>query len=68
MFLVGFRNRLVSVISWGLNVMNRDRYQMVATRQQMYARNAIDQLYQLTGSDENGRPIEVRDTRRKADR
>ncbi|WP_298088863.1 NAD(P)/FAD-dependent oxidoreductase, partial [uncultured Corynebacterium sp.] len=67
-FLVGFRNRLVSVISWGLNVMNRDRYQMVATRQQMYARNAIDQLYQLTGSDENGRPIEVRDTRRKADR
>lgn len=68
MFLVGFRNRLVSVISWGLNVLNRDRYQMVATRQQMYARNAIDQLYQLTGSDEDGRPIEVRDTRRKANR
>lgn len=51
MFLVGFRNRLVSVISWGLNVLTRDRYQLVATRQQMYARTAIDKLTELTGDD-----------------
>ena len=51
MFLVGFRNRLVSVISWGLNVLTRDRYQLVSTRQQMYARTAIDRLVELTGDD-----------------
>ena len=51
MFLVGFRNRLVSVLSWGLNVLTRDRYQLVSTRQQMYARTAIDRLIELTGDD-----------------
>lgn len=51
MFLVGFRNRLVSVISWGLNVLTRDRYQLVSTRQQMYARTAIARLTELTGDD-----------------
>ena len=51
MFLVGFRNRLVAVISWGLNVLTRDRYQLVSTRQQMYARTAIDRLIELTGDD-----------------
>ena len=51
MFLVGFRNRLVSVLSWGLNVLTRDRYQLVSTRQQMYARTAIARLTQLTGDD-----------------
>ncbi|APT90818.1 NADH dehydrogenase [Corynebacterium sphenisci DSM 44792] len=62
MFLVGFRNRLVSCISWGLNVLTRDRWQLVSTRQQMYARNAIDQLDDLVGEV---KPIEVSDTRRK---
>ncbi|MBV7295501.1 NAD(P)/FAD-dependent oxidoreductase [Corynebacterium sp. TAE3-ERU12] len=61
MFLVGFRNRLVSSISWGLNVLTRDRWQLVSTRQQMYARNAISQLEELTGQD---KPMEIRDTRR----
>ncbi|WP_295624500.1 NAD(P)/FAD-dependent oxidoreductase [uncultured Corynebacterium sp.] len=51
MFLVGFRNRLVSVISWGLNVLTRDRYQLVSTRQQMYARTAIARLTELTDDD-----------------
>ena len=51
MFLVGFRNRLVSVISWGLNVLTRDRYQLASTRQQMYARTAIARLTELTGDD-----------------
>lgn len=62
MFLVGFRNRLVSCISWGLNVLTRDRWQLVSTRQQMYARNAIDQLDELVGEE---KPIEVSDTRRR---
>lgn len=66
MFLVGFRNRFVSVVSWGLNVLTRDRWQLVATRQQLYARNAINRLEKLTESDnEENRPMEVRDTRRK---
>ncbi len=61
MFLVGFRNRLVSCISWGLNVLTRDRWQLVSTRQQMYARNALARLDHVSGDD---KPMEVRDTRR----
>ncbi|WP_448850710.1 NAD(P)/FAD-dependent oxidoreductase [Corynebacterium sp. 335C] len=61
MFLVGFRNRLVSCLSWGLNVLTRDRWQLVSTRQQMYARNALARLDHVSGDD---KPMEVRDTRR----
>ncbi|WP_018024136.1 NAD(P)/FAD-dependent oxidoreductase [Corynebacterium ulceribovis] len=61
MFLVGFRNRFVSAFAWGLNVLTRDRYQMVSTRQQMYARRALDQLKDLSGDE----LLEVRDTGRR---
>ena len=66
MFLVGFRNRLVSCVSWGLNVLDRNRWQMVSTRQQMYARNAINRLAELNKDKaEQDLPLEVRDTRRE---
>ncbi|MEW4619738.1 NAD(P)/FAD-dependent oxidoreductase [Corynebacterium amycolatum] len=66
MFLVGFRNRLVSCVSWGLNVLDRNRWQMVSTRQQMYARNAIDRLAEFNKDKaEQDLPLEVRDTRRE---
>lgn len=48
MFLVGFRNRLVSVVSWGLNVLNRNRWQLVATRQQLLR----SQRYRSSGKDD----------------
>ena len=65
MFLVGFRNRLVSVVSWGLNVLSRNRWQLTTTRQQLHARNAIALLDGLSGPGADA-PIEVKDNRRFA--
>ena len=65
MFLVGFRNRLVSVVSWGLNVLSRNRWQLTTTRQQLHARNAIALLDELSDPGADA-PIEVKDNRRFA--
>ncbi|KAB1503609.1 NAD(P)/FAD-dependent oxidoreductase [Corynebacterium sp. 320] len=63
MYMVGFRNRLVAGISWGLNSVSRRRWQLVATRQQLHARNALRKLRELEDK-ENIRSIEVRDNLR----
>lgn len=60
MFLVGFRNRFVSAYSWGLNSLSPKRWNLVATRQQLHARNAITKLRELE-DDKGVRSIEVRD-------
>ncbi|MDH2454904.1 NAD(P)/FAD-dependent oxidoreductase [Corynebacterium bovis] len=60
MTLVGFRNRFVAAMSWGLNVLSRNRWQLVATRQQLHARNAIRKLREYEDKD-GVRSIEVRD-------
>ena len=65
MFLVGFRNRLVSAVSWGLNVLSRNRWQLTTTRQQLHARNAIALLDELSDPGADA-PIEVKDNRRFA--
>ncbi len=63
LYMVGFRNRAVAAFSWGLNSVSRRRWQLVATRQQLHARNAIRKL--RTYEDEEGkRSIEVRDNLR----
>lgn len=63
LYMVGFRNRAVAAFSWGLNSVSRRRWQLVATRQQLHARNAIRKLRAY--EDENGeRSIEVRDNLR----
>lgn len=60
LYLVGFRNRAIAAFSWGLNSVSRRRWQLVATRQQLHARNALRKLRKL--EDEKGiRSIEVRD-------
>ncbi len=60
LYLVGFRNRAIAAFSWGLNSVSRRRWQLVATRQQLHARNALNKLRKL--EDEKGiRSIEVRD-------
>ena len=63
MYMVGFRNRLVAGISWGLNSVSRRRWQLVATRQQLHARNALKKLRELE-DNEGIRSIEVRDNLR----
>ncbi|QBJ94633.1 NAD(P)/FAD-dependent oxidoreductase [Rhodococcus sp. ABRD24] len=44
MYLVGFRSRLSTVISWTVSFLGRGRAQMASTEQQVFARNAIDIL------------------------
>ena len=63
MFLVGFRNRFVSVISWGLNATSRNRWNLATTRQQLHARTALSKLANDHATD-NDQPIELRDTHR----
>ena len=63
LYMVGFRNRAVAAFSWGLNSVSRRRWQLVATRQQLHARNALRKLRDL--EDKEGiRSIEVRDNLR----
>ncbi|MFP7365805.1 NAD(P)/FAD-dependent oxidoreductase [Corynebacterium callunae] len=63
MFLVGFRNRFVSAISWGLNATSRNRWNLATTRQQLHARTALSKLADDHATD-NDMPIELRDTHR----
>lgn len=60
MFMVGFRNRFVAAYSWGLNTLSANRWHLVATRQQLHARNALRKLRTLE-DEQNIRSIEVRD-------
>lgn len=63
LFMVGFRNRVVAAMSWGLNSVSRRRWQLTATRQQLHARNALRKLREM--EDKEGvRSIEVRDNLR----
>ncbi|WJZ02592.1 NAD(P)/FAD-dependent oxidoreductase [Corynebacterium freiburgense] len=61
MFLVGFRNRLVSAVSWGLNVLSRNRWQLTTTRHQLHSRNALKKLDAALGDSQS--VIEVDETR-----
>lgn len=60
MLMVGFRNRFVAAYSWGLNTLSPNRWNLVATRQQLHARNALRKLRTLE-DEQNIRSIEVRD-------
>ena len=63
LYMVGFRNRAVAAFSWGLNSVSRRRWQLVATRQQLHARNALRKLREME-DNEGIRSIEVRDNLR----
>ncbi|RNE49128.1 NAD(P)/FAD-dependent oxidoreductase [Corynebacterium alimapuense] len=62
MFLVGFRNRAVSMLNWGLNALWPSRYNLATTRQQLHSRTALMKLQQFTTEIEGDTPIELRDT------
>ncbi|WP_305091457.1 NAD(P)/FAD-dependent oxidoreductase [Prescottella sp. R16] len=44
MYLIGFRSRLSTMMSWTVSFMGRGRAQMASTEQQVFARNALDAL------------------------
>ncbi len=62
LFLVGFRNRFVSMINWGVNALSRTRYNLATTRQQLHSRTALLKLQAITSEIEGDTPIELRDT------
>ncbi|MDL9937143.1 NAD(P)/FAD-dependent oxidoreductase [Gordonia sp. ABSL1-1] len=51
-YLVGFRNRLTTLIDWTFAFTSRNRTQLAVTEQQVFARNAIDRLEVLERDDE----------------
>ncbi|WIM68821.1 NAD(P)/FAD-dependent oxidoreductase [Corynebacterium breve] len=61
MFLVGFRNRFVSMVNWGLNALSPRRYNLATTYQQMHGRTGLLKLRKVLPESERGVP-EVRDT------
>ncbi|MGH3726427.1 MAG: NAD(P)/FAD-dependent oxidoreductase [Mycobacterium sp.] len=46
-YLVGFKNRLVTLILWSIAFVTRSRGQMAITEQQAWARTRLDQLEEL---------------------
>lgn len=64
MFLVGFRNRFVSAISWGLNALSRKRWNLATTRQQLHSRTALSKFAHGLEEASSDLPIELRDNQR----
>ncbi|MEU9808820.1 NAD(P)/FAD-dependent oxidoreductase [Mycobacterium sp. NPDC050853] len=52
-YLVGFKNRLVTLILWSIAFVTRSRGQMAITEQQAWARTRLDQLEELV-AEKNG--------------
>jgi NADH dehydrogenase len=46
LYLVGFRNRIAAMFSWGISFLGRTRGQMAITSQMMYARPVVDWVEQ----------------------
>ena len=66
-YLVGYRSRITTVISWFVTFLGRGRAQMASTEQQVFARLAIEQLNSLEkAGDVNKRTAEVEEEREKA--
>ncbi|AZA13526.1 NAD(P)/FAD-dependent oxidoreductase [Corynebacterium choanae] len=59
MFIVGFRNRVTAIASWGLNVLSSKRWQLTTTRQQLHARTALEKLEEI--ADQPDAIIELKD-------
>jgi NADH:ubiquinone reductase (H+-translocating) len=67
-YLVGYRSRITTVISWFVTFLGRGRAQMASTEQQVFARLAIEQLNSLesSGSTDGAATAEAVQSREKA--
>lgn len=61
-YLVGFRNRWVAIWSWGLNVLQSERYNLDTTVRQRNARTALAKLAKLSKDSGEELPSEVRES------
>lgn len=64
-YLVGFRNRFVTALSWGLNALSRKRWHMATTPQQLHGRTGLRKLASYFSDEEDNDkvPAEVRSWR-----
>ncbi|MDY6807442.1 MAG: NAD(P)/FAD-dependent oxidoreductase [Actinomycetota bacterium] len=51
-YLVGFRNRFTTLVDWFFAFTSRSRTQLAVTEQQVFARNAIEELEERTRLDD----------------
>ena len=54
-YLVGFKTKVATLMSWAVTFLGRDRGQLTITEQQAYARTRIEQLEDLAAAKENER-------------
>jgi NADH dehydrogenase len=54
-YLVGFRTKIATLLSWSVTFLNQQRGQLTITEQQAYARTRIEQLEELAASVEEER-------------
>jgi NADH dehydrogenase len=43
-YLIGFKNRLTTLLHWAVSFVGRGRSERTVTQQQIFARQALDQL------------------------
>ena len=49
-YLVGFKTKVATLMSWAVTFLSRERGQLTITEQQAYARTRIEQLEDLAAS------------------
>jgi NADH dehydrogenase len=49
-YLVGFRTKVATLLSWAVTFLGRDRGQLTITEQQAYARTRIEQLEEMAAT------------------
>ncbi len=49
-YIVGFKSRLVTVLSWGVTFLSTKRGQLTITEQQAYARTRIEELEEIAAA------------------
>ncbi|MBI3216813.1 MAG: NAD(P)/FAD-dependent oxidoreductase [Mycobacterium sp.] len=52
-YLVGFKSKIVTIISWTVTFLGRNRGQLTITEQQAYARTRIEQLQEIAAAVED---------------
>ncbi|KAB2585536.1 FAD-dependent oxidoreductase, partial [Rhodococcus erythropolis] len=72
LYLVGFRSRASTLLSWAVTFFGRGRAQMASTEQQVFARNAMGELEKKnkeateSGSTSNGEAKKAAGKQQKA--
>jgi NADH dehydrogenase len=51
-YLVGFKTKIATLLSWSVTFLGRDRGQLTITEQQAYARTRIEQLQEIAAAQE----------------